>query len=293
LWLGSNDPLLTYLLISFHNFMTKNVIIGILVVIVVLVGGYFIFANNQTPVTDQSTTVAPVSTTETPTTPTSTVPPLTLSTPVVQTNASASASSSTVLLNGQLTPGGMLTTYWFDYGPTMSLGSKTATLQIGSGFSAISAPQYLSGLSANTTYYYRLSAHNNLGTVSGAIYTFQTNNSNPPLKAAMPTVRTNNASNLARNSATLNGQITMNGWQASYWFEYGKDNTFGSTTALSTVATSASLASASPVSVSVSGLIPLTKYYFRVNAQNQFGTVNGSTLSFTTPGPANPKVPNN
>src|SRR6185369_5244021 len=46
-----------------------------------------------------------------------------------------------------------------------------------------------------------------------------------------------------------------------------------------------------PASVSLSNLKPLTKYYFRLNAQNQFGTVNGSILTFTTTGPASPGAP--
>ena len=36
---------------------------------------------------------------------------------------------------------------------------------------------------------------------------------------------------------------------------------------------------------------PLTKYYFRLNAQNQFGTINGQILNFTTNGPSQATVP--
>nr|MBP7804880.1 hypothetical protein [Candidatus Paceibacterota bacterium] len=45
------------------------------------------------------------------------------------------------------------------------------------------------------------------------------------------------------------------------------------------------------VSGGLSDLSPLTKYYFRLNAQNQFGTVIGQTLSFTTSGPVSPSAP--
>jgi phosphodiesterase/alkaline phosphatase D-like protein len=45
------------------------------------------------------------------------------------------------------------------------------------------------------------------------------------------------------------------------------------------------------VSVSISNLAPLTKYYFRLNAQNQYGTINGAIMSFTTSGPSNPGKP--
>ena len=40
-----------------------------------------------------------------------------------------------------------------------------------------------------------------------------------------------------------------------------------------------------PVKVFLRNLTPLTKYYFRLNAQNQFGTVNGEIMDFTTTGP--------
>jgi phosphodiesterase/alkaline phosphatase D-like protein len=38
-------------------------------------------------------------------------------------------------------------------------------------------------------------------------------------------------------------------------------------------------------------LKPLTKYYFRMNAQSQYGTVTGTAHSFTTTGPAAPGAP--
>jgi len=273
--------------------MNKNVIISILVIVIVAVGGYYLFTNNQnSTVTDQNNITTPNTPTTTPTVPETPKPgpSLTLGTPSAETSSNASTSNSTALVNGQVTPNGVLTTYWFDYGETQSLGSKTKAEQIGSGFSSISSPQYITGLKSNTTYYFRLSANNNFGTISGNTYSFQTNNT-PPLKAAVPTVHTSNASSIMRTTANLNGQVNPNGWQTSYWFEYGKDSNFGNVTSITLVTTSGSLSSSSTVVSPVATLDPLTKYYFRLNAQNQFGTVNGTTLSFTTQGPLNPGVP--
>jgi phosphodiesterase/alkaline phosphatase D-like protein len=270
--------------------MNKNMVIGVLVAVVVIAGGYYLFTSQPSSVTNQyntSTTNTNPTTSTTPNTPATPTPPLTLSTPTVQTDSNVSPSISTALVNGQVTPGGVPTTYWFEYGETASLGNKTTVQQIGSGFSPLSSPGYISGLRASTTYYYRLSANNNLGTVNGATYTFGTNN-NPAPKAATPTVRTNSATSVARASASINGQVNANGWQTNYWFEYGKDNHFGNTTSITSVA---SLSSLLNVVEPLTGLDPLTKYYFRLNAQNQFGTVNGATLSFTTQGPLNPGVP--
>jgi phosphodiesterase/alkaline phosphatase D-like protein len=125
-------------------------------------------------------------------------------------------------------------------------------------------------------------SNNSLGTVYGSIYSFTTN-TNPAPKAMTPTVHTTNTSNTAQTSVSLNGQINPNGWQTNYWFEYGKDSKLGNTTTITSVNdNNLSLTSMVNVSNPLTGLNPLTKYYFRLNAQNQFGTVTGATLNFTT-----------
>jgi hypothetical protein len=106
-----------------------------------------------------------------------------------------------------------------------SLSSKTVSQQIGSGFISLSSPAFITGLKANTLYYFRLSANNNFGTTSGATYSFKTNN-NPPVQGVAPTVRTNSAGNISRTGANLNGIVNPNGFQTKYWFEYGKDTNF-------------------------------------------------------------------
>jgi hypothetical protein len=268
--------------------MNKNVIIGILIAAVVLIGGYFLLTGNNTTSVDQSgsNTQTPVATSPAAVNPAPN-PTLTLGKPIVETSATVSTSISTALVNGQVVPNGAPTTYWFDYGTTTALGSKSGSGQIGSGFNSVSAPAYIVGLRENTVYYFRLSASNNFGAVNGSIQNFKTN-STPAPKPAVPTVHSSAASNISRTTATLNGQVTPNGFLTNYWFEYGKDSNLGNTNSVKSVNASASLSS---VSETLSGLEPLTKYYFRLNAQNQFGTVNGSILSFTTQGPLNPGSP--
>ena len=275
--------------------MNKNttiVLVSALAAIVILGGGYFLFANNN----QQANTAATVDTTQNPTTPTTSTTPTTpvtptptptLSIPTVETRSNYSATISSAFVDGQVTPNGILTTYWFEYGATTSLGNKTVGQNIGSGFSPISSPQYISGLQSNSIYYYRLSASNSLGTMNGVIYKLQTN-SNPAPKAAAPSAHTTNASSITRVSANLNGQVSPNGFQTNYWFEYGKTNNLGNITSITSTV---SINSASNIVAALSGLDPLTKYYFRLNAQNQFGTVNGTTLNFTTQGPLNAGLP--
>jgi len=258
--------------------MNKNIIIGVLVVIVLIGVGFYFFNNNNTAVPVVNNT--PVNTT--PVAPVvQSTPTFTPGAPIVQTNQNNSVSSSTAELAGLVTPNGASATYWFDYGTSTAFGNESSAQAIGSGYSSISATGFISGLSANTSYYYRLSAKNKFSTVNGAMYSFQTNN-NPPVSAVKSTAQTNAATNISNTTATLNGQVNPNGFETNYWFEYGKDANLGNTNSTKSIDSNAS---ASNVSESLSNLEPLTKYYFRLNAQNQFGTVTGQVLNFTTSGP--------
>jgi phosphodiesterase/alkaline phosphatase D-like protein len=184
-------------------------------------------------------------------------------------------------------PNGAPSSYWYEYGQAATLGNKTSQQVIGSGFSAIPSPGYITGLSANTTYYFRLAAQNSFGTVYGATYTFSTNN-NPPAQGNPPSGSTNSATSITSSSAGLNGHMDPHSSQTTYWFEYGSNQNFGQITALQSGGSgNVSIA----ISASVSGLNPGTTYYFRIDAQNQYGTVNGATQSFTTRGPASSAVP--
>jgi hypothetical protein len=43
-------------------------------------------------------------------------------------------------------PGGAITAYWYEYGTTKDLGKKTAVQVVGSGYTAIATPGYITGL---------------------------------------------------------------------------------------------------------------------------------------------------
>ncbi|OHB19617.1 MAG: hypothetical protein A2854_02795 [Parcubacteria group bacterium RIFCSPHIGHO2_01_FULL_56_18] len=260
--------------------MNQNVIIGIVVVLILLGGGYFLLTMN--PATDgtTATTTPPITTDDNTTTP----PPAqsTRGVPGVVTDSGAAPSNSTVVVTGKVTPNGAPTSYWYEYGETSALGARTASQGIGSGWTAIPSPAYITGLRANTAYYFRLSAQNAYGTVNGSTYSFSTN-SNPPPQGNPPSVSANAATDVERTTATLNARVNPRGSQTTYWFEYGTDANFGSLSSFQPAGNGTALTA---VSASVSGLSPATKYFFRVNAQNQFGTVNGPTQNFTTKGPA-------
>src|SRR3989338_3045612 len=95
--------------------------------------------------------------------------------PTVVTSSNVSPTDTTAIVNGNVNPRGAFTSYWYEYGFTSdTLGNKTVNQTVGSGFVQISAPGYITGLSKNSTYYFRLVAENQYGRVAGSIYSFKT-----------------------------------------------------------------------------------------------------------------------
>jgi phosphodiesterase/alkaline phosphatase D-like protein len=185
-------------------------------------------------------------------------------------------------------PHGFFTNYWFEYGTTENLGNKTSVQNIGSGYSALMSPAYITGLIKNTKYFFRIVAQNQYGKVSGNSYSFTTNTGSPAPVGSLPTVKTASASGLSRTGATIYGEVTPNQSVINYWFEYGKSSDLGNISSIQTISDSNMK---TQVSLQLSTLTPLTTYYFRVNAQNQWGTVTGDTVTFKTSGPADTSTP--
>ncbi len=202
--------------------------------------------------------------------------------PLAQTDSATAIGQSTAQLNGSVNPEGAQTSTWFEYGTSVSLGSTFSLPAAGSGTNSVSENTSLSGLQANTVYYYRMVAQNQYGTAHGSILSFTTNATpiQPPAGSA-PTAQTVSANDVAANSASLNGIVNPNNAQTSTWFEYGTSASLGWSTAFQSAGSSQTQYS---FSAFLSSLQPNTTYYFRIDAQNQYGTTQGSILSFTTNG---------
>ena len=86
-------------------------------------------------------------------------------------------------LDAELNPLGSATEYHFEYGPSASYGSTAPEpdANAGAGHSDVSLPLEIQGLTPNTTYHYRIVAHNPLGTVEGEDRTFTTESKEPSL----------------------------------------------------------------------------------------------------------------
>jgi len=262
--------------------MNKNALIGLLVAVVVLGGGYLLLKKPMAPAVNQTSVSTTTSGNQTSgTTPDTSAPAPTAGAPTVIGSANNVTWGASAVVTGQANPNGAATSYWFDYGTTTAFGTQTAQQAIGSGYLLTATPAYITGLRSNTLYYFRLSAKNAFATVSGPTYTFTTNN-NPPPQGSIPTARTNSATDISRSGATINGQVNPDGSATTYWFEYGRDMGLGNATSMQSLGSGSS---GTAVSFPLTNLSPLTQYYFRVDAQNQYGTVNGAIMSFKTTGP--------
>lgn len=269
--------------------MNNNTLYATLAVIVVLaIGGYLVWgANNAATPGTVATTTDQTAVTDTTTGQPTPTPAAGQAAPAVTTGTLVVASISSAIVSGKVAPNGDQTVYWYQYGRAASLGSETNAQSIGSGQISITAPAYITGLATNTTYSYRLVAKNSFGTVYGTTYTFTTNTVAQPVGNS-PSTHTNSATSVSRTSAVLNGLVSPNSSPTSYWYEYGTTANFGNTTAMQSAGNGiGSVAGA----VTVSNLVPLTKYFFRLNAQNAYGTVTGAVITFTTSGPTAVVVP--
>lgn len=75
-------------------------------------------------------------------------------------------------LNGVVNPNGVETKYYFQYGTTISYGKETAAVSAGAGTANLNESKAITGLTAKTTYHYRIVATNANGTTDGADGTF-------------------------------------------------------------------------------------------------------------------------
>src|SRR3989449_6522846 len=89
------------------------------------------------------------------------------SAPTAITGPVSAVGSTSATVTGTVNPNGQATTWYFEYGTSTSYGSKTSTMNAGSGTSNVDASATLSGLAPGTTYHYRLVAPTIAGTNPG------------------------------------------------------------------------------------------------------------------------------
>lgn len=152
--------------------------------------------------------------------------------------------------------------------PTVSLTTKT---ELGEKSVSGSFSSDATGLYPNTKYYIRAYATNSEGTGYGETKTFTT-----PISS--PIVVTNDASDITKNSAVMNANITHNGGGtiSAYGFLYG------TSAASLTIEVKKTENKEGAFSSTISGLSSNVTYYYKAFATNENGTSYGEVVSFTT-----------
>ena len=184
--------------------------------------------------------------------------------------------SSTI--NSYVNPNLLSTEVTFEWGPTVSYGSTlTSTQSPVTGNDNTAASATLTGLLPGTTYHFRVKAVNLLGATYGNDLSFTTSGQVPSVIGFAPT-------DLAVDSATVNGSVNPNHLSTTVSFEWGTTMSYGS----SVQAVQSPVTGNVPVSVSadLTGLLPGTIYHYRIKAENLLGISYSSDLTLTTPGSA-------
>ena len=193
--------------------------------------------------------------------------------PAASTGAASGVIGNAATLNGTVNPNGKATTYQFEYGTTTGYGSSTASASAGSGTTNFPAATAVSALTPGTTYHFRIDATNSDGLTHGADATFMT-----------PKATTMAASSVTGTGATLNGTansgaiggVAISG--ATYHFDYGTSQSYGTST------TAAAVGNAdTPESATVASLAPATMYHFQIVEHSAAGDTTGGDQTFTTP----------
>jgi hypothetical protein len=193
----------------------------------------------------------------------------------LHTDAASGITRNCATLNGSFEGNGEDTHYFFEYGKTTSYESTSATppgVDAGSPTTPQTLNFELCGLEPGTTYHYRITASNALGSSTANDQSFKTITAVEFLTSEPAVV--DNAS-----EATLHGSYLGNGEDTSYSFEWGFSSFYGNHTPEIDEGTKTGTI---PVAARITGLFPGTIYHFRVVARNATGYAYGEDLTFTT-----------
>ncbi|MGN6557732.1 MAG: hypothetical protein ACTHLH_06935 [Solirubrobacterales bacterium] len=183
-------------------------------------------------------------------------------------------------LSGTVDPNGSDAKWRFEYTTDDSLEENWSpvgedqTVEAGAGATEVSAG--LTGLRPNTHYFVRLVATNETG---GPNQSEEIQFTTPP---APPVLLTLAAGCLTPTSACLAGYVDPKNSATTYYFEYGPDESYGSSVPASQDGDAGSGFGSGKVSERISGLQPGTTYHFRLVAANAAGTTDGPDMVLET-----------
>jgi hypothetical protein len=194
--------------------------------------------------------------------------------PDVATAPASNVKATSATIGGTVNPDNAgEATCQFVWGATTEFGNTApCPAPIANGESPVPVQAALTGLSPDTTYYYRLQASNANGSNPGEPY------QDDEVHTSGPGIHEEWSANVASSSATLNAKIDPNGSPTTYYFQYGTSNGYGSQVP---AAPGASIGSASgdvTVSQHSQGLLASTTYHYRLVALSELP--GGETVEF-------------
>ncbi|MET0602062.1 MAG: hypothetical protein ABW167_08755 [Baekduia sp.] len=204
-------------------------------------------------------------------------PALAADPPLAETGAAKDVGQTQATLTAKVTPRGAATSVRFDLGTGTSYGLQSSSKDVGSGADPVTVEIPVQGLTANTTYHFRVVATSDGGTVQGADATLKTDA--VPTAPTRPAATTGGVRDVATASATLTAAVNPHGANATYKFEWGTSSSLGASTP---IAGAGSGTRSLNVTARIAGLAAGKRYYYRVVASNSLGTTRGSTRSFVT-----------
>jgi hypothetical protein len=201
--------------------------------------------------------------------------------PQVVSESAASIGQTESTLNAQINPDNEVTDYHFQYAlsegelasnPTNGADHELPQVYVTSGEPAI--PQELSGLTANTTYYYQVLASNKGGGSSKGVpvQSFLTLPTNPTTGVVL---------DITQTTATLDGSFNPGGHDTHYYVQYGTDTKYGLGTTPAIDAGEGT--STVEPKIELTGLQPNTTYHYRLVVSNTTGPSYGLDKELTTP----------
>lgn len=189
--------------------------------------------------------------------------------PSVESESAGKTAQNSVVVEAQIEPNALDAHYQVEYGTSERYGLTTAPVDMGASVHTVA--EELKGLQVNTTYHYRFVASNSEGTTYGPDQTVSTT----------PAARIENesGSDATDTEATLRASVDDFGQASTYDYEYGTNTSYGSVTSTRSLA---GVTNPAPAMAEISGLRPETTYHFRIVTSNEFGTVAGTDVSFST-----------
>lgn len=197
--------------------------------------------------------------------------------PSVTTSSAVAIRTTSAILTGSVVASNLLTTTSFTYGLQPDLSGAVATIEAtkAAGNTPTAFEAAAINLMPGTTYYFRATATNLAGTVSGAVAQFTT-------LGGVPLVASTAASSIASDSVVVAGTVNANSVATQAFFQLSTMSDFSSLVG-TIVAGDVIGEETSSMSANFTALVPSTNYFWRFAATNAAGTSVGATMTFSTP----------